>query len=172
LSSYGSTPPRPASHGSFQAAPDVASPALASWRQRVIARMCDQVLIAPFAVVNFFFFGPETITTSVDGAVTTTESDGSVPLELLMALLALAAWGYNRWYQGGQGQSIGKKQMGLTLVSESTGQPIGWAKAFLRDLAQILDFATFFIGFLFPLWDQRRQTLADKISTTVVTSKA
>lgn len=28
------------------------------------------------------------------------------------------------------------------------------------------------IGYLFPLWDHKRQTFADKILTTVVTTKA
>jgi len=79
---------------------------------------------------------------------------------------------YNRWYLGGQGQSFGKRALGLTLVAESTGQPIGMAKAFLRDLAHIVDGLICYIGYLFPLWDQKRQTIADKIMTTVVTSKA
>jgi hypothetical protein len=29
-----------------------------------------------------------------------------------------------------------------------------------------------FVGYLFPLWDPKRQTIADKIMTTVVTTKA
>ena len=43
------------------------------------------------------------------------------------------------------------------------------AKAFLRDLAHLLE-GICFVGDLFPLWDQRRQTFADKIMTTVVTT--
>jgi len=77
-------------------------------------------------------------------------------------------WGvYNRWIGGGAGQSLGKRQMKIKLINEQTGQPIGTANAFLRDLCHILD-GFFFIGYLFPLWDEKKQTFADKIMTTVV----
>jgi uncharacterized RDD family membrane protein YckC len=75
---------------------------------------------------------------------------------------------WNRWILGGQGQTIGKKQMKIKLVSEETGQPIGTLNAFLRDLCHIVDGAICDIGYLFPLWDPKRQTLADKIMKTVV----
>jgi uncharacterized RDD family membrane protein YckC len=89
-----------------------------------------------------------------------------------MSLIILAIVVYNRWYLGGKGQSFGKKQVGLVLVAESTGQPIGTGKAFLRDLAHILDSIICYIGWLFPLWDQKRQTIADKVMSTVVPVKA
>jgi hypothetical protein len=34
-------------------------------------------------------------------------------------------------------------------------------------LAHIIDGAICYIGYLFPLWDAKRQTIADKIMTTV-----
>jgi hypothetical protein len=37
----------------------------------------------------------------------------------------------------------------------------------VRQLAHIVDAIICYIGFLFPLWDNKRQTLADKIMTTV-----
>ena len=77
-------------------------------------------------------------------------------------------WGvYNRWINGGAGQSLGKRQMKIKLINEQTGQPIGTMNAFLRDLCHICD-GFFFIGYLFPLWDEKKQTFADKIMTTVV----
>lgn len=77
-------------------------------------------------------------------------------------------WGvYNRWIQGGAGQSLGKRQMKIKLINEQTGQPIGTTNAFLRDICHILD-GFFCIGYLFPLWDDKRQTFADKLMTTVV----
>src|SRR5205814_3848157 len=84
--------------------------------------------------------------------------------------LAGIGWSvYNRWMQGGNtGQSLGKRVVGIKLVSEQTGQPIGPMNAFLRDLAHIADGAACYIGFLWPLWDEKSQTFADKILTTVV----
>jgi uncharacterized RDD family membrane protein YckC len=39
--------------------------------------------------------------------------------------------------------------------------------AFVRDLAHFLD-GIFYIGYLWPLWDPKRQTFADKVCSTVV----
>jgi uncharacterized RDD family membrane protein YckC len=75
---------------------------------------------------------------------------------------------YNRWVLGGQGQSLGKKYLNMRLLSEDTGQPIGTLNAFLRDLCHFVDGIICYIGYLFPLWDEKRQTLADKIMKTVV----
>ncbi|WP_327004071.1 RDD family protein [Dactylosporangium sp. NBC_01737] len=76
---------------------------------------------------------------------------------------------YNRWILGGQGQSWGKKLLGLRLIKEETGQPIGAGMAFVRDIVHFVDAIICFVGFLFPLWDAKRQTLSDKILGTVVT---
>jgi uncharacterized RDD family membrane protein YckC len=76
---------------------------------------------------------------------------------------------YNRWILGGRtGQSWGKQVFNLRLLRMSDGQPIGAGMAFVRDLAHIIDALPCYIGFLFPLWDNRRQTLADKVMSTVV----
>ena len=87
----------------------------------------------------------------------------------LLSILAITV--YNRWYKGGQGQSYGKKWLGLTLVDASTGRPIGTVRAFVRDLAHLLDSFICYVGWLFPLWDPKRQTIADKVLTTIVIIK-
>ena len=89
-------------------------------------------------------------------------------LVLLGLLTALGLQVWNRAFrQGRTGQSIGKKVMGIRLVDEYSGQPIGAGMAFVRDLAHMLDGAVY-IGYLWPLWDDKRQTFADKILNTVV----
>ena len=84
--------------------------------------------------------------------------------------LATLGWiGYNRWYRAGAtGQSLGKSATNARLINEQTGAPIGAGLAFLRDLAHFVDAIICYVGFLFPLWDSKRQTLADKIVGTVV----
>ena len=42
------------------------------------------------------------------------------------------------------------------------------AMAFVRQLAHIIDSLICYIGWLFPLWDAKRQTIADKIMSTIV----
>ncbi len=86
----------------------------------------------------------------------------------LAGVLALAYgiwnWGYR---QGTTGSSIGKSIMKFKVVSEKTGQPIGFGMSIVRQLAHIIDGAICYIGYLFPLWDAKRQTIADKIMTTI-----
>jgi uncharacterized RDD family membrane protein YckC len=118
------------------------------WIHRVGAYLID---IVPAVVVYFIAF----LTKSV-----------AVIFIALLIVLAYQIW--NRWYLGGQGQSLGKKALSMMLVSEETGQPIGTLNAFLRDICHIVDGIICYIGFLFPLWDDKRQTLADKIMRTVV----
>lgn len=86
-------------------------------------------------------------------------------------LLMLAAVGwtiYNRWLTAGStGRSLGKRVGSLRLVAEQTGEPIGPLDAFVRDILHILDLLSC-VGFLWPLWDDHRQTFADMITDTVV----
>ena len=178
MSDYGSTPPPPPPPpppGGFQqpgyggTAPS--GPLLASWIQRVGASLVDYALILPFTLLRSVFGPKIAITTDASGAISTTQSGGNAALVLVLSVIIFGIWVYNRWYLGGMGQSLGKKALGLTLLGEESGQPIGMAKAFLRDIAHILD-SICFVGYLFPLWDQKRQTFADKILKTVVTAKA
>ncbi|ORA67664.1 hypothetical protein BST25_22575, partial [Mycobacterium heidelbergense] len=74
-------------------------------------------------------------------------------------------WGYR---QGTTGSSLGKSVMKIKVVSEVSGQPLGFGMSVVRQIAHFVDAIICFIGFLFPLWDAKRQTLADKIMTTVV----
>jgi len=81
-------------------------------------------------------------------------------------VFGLTIW--NRFVRAGRtGQSWGKKVMGLRLVGQVTGQPIGGGLAFGRELCHYLD-GILYLGYLWPLWDERRQTFADKLCSTVV----
>jgi len=87
----------------------------------------------------------------------------------LCIIASIAWWIYNRCIQAGRtGQSLGKRTLNLRLISENTGEPIGGGMAFARDICHILDSLACYIGWLFPLWDAKRQTFADKIIGTVV----
>ena len=86
----------------------------------------------------------------------------------LGGILSLVFWIWNRVIQQGRtGQSVGKMAMKIVLVSSRTGNPVGAGTAFIREIAHIVD-GFFYLGYLWPLWDRRRQTLADKLVGTVV----
>jgi uncharacterized RDD family membrane protein YckC len=121
----------------------------ANWINRVGAYLLDAI---PVAII--FGIGRAT---------------GSVGIDLIFIIIGIAVTGYNRWYMAGRtGQSWGKKALHLSLISETTGQPIGAGMAFVRDICHIVDSIICYVGWLFPLWDAKRQTLADKIVKTVV----
>ncbi|GAA4249945.1 RDD family protein [Dactylosporangium darangshiense] len=126
----------------------------ASWIQRVGATIVDFI---PFAVIA-----------GIGGAV---DSDMGAVFWIFY-LIGLVYLIFNRWYLGGQGATIGKKALGLRLISEQSGQPIGMAMAFVRDICHFVDSIICYIGYLFPLWDAKRQTIADKIVKTVVIKAA
>jgi uncharacterized RDD family membrane protein YckC len=88
---------------------------------------------------------------------------------MLGSLLVIAVYFFwNFCYrQGKTGQSIGKSVLKFKVISEKTWQPIGFWLSFLRQIAHYVDQFICYIGYLFPLWDDKRQTLADKIMSTV-----
>jgi len=90
----------------------------------------------------------------------------------LLYLVSLGIWIYNRSIMMGRtGQSWGKQVLNLRLVRMADGQPMGGGMCFVRDLAHILDAIPCYVGFLFPIWDARRQTFSDKVMSTVVLSE-
>ena len=89
----------------------------------------------------------------------------SMSLSILIGF-AYVLWNYG-YRQGTTGSSVGKAILKFKVVSERTGLPIGFGLSIVRQLAHFVDAIIFGIGFLFPLWDSKRQTLADKIMTTV-----
>lgn len=136
----------------------------ASWFTRVGGYIVDALVTLPFVALAFILDRP-----AVDAATGQVTGGGAIYWILLVAGVVVSA--YNRWFLAGKtGQSWGRKAVGTRLVSEATGQPIGAGMAFARDLAHILDGLPCYIGWLFPLWDAKRQTFADKIVKTVVVS--
>jgi uncharacterized RDD family membrane protein YckC len=87
----------------------------------------------------------------------------------LGVMLASLGWiAYNRWHIAGKtGQSLGKRISKITMIGEETNAPIGPRYALIRDLVHILDALTL-VGYLWPLWDDKRQTFADQVMKTVV----
>ncbi|MEV6563969.1 RDD family protein [Streptomyces kronopolitis] len=86
----------------------------------------------------------------------------------LAILVAMAGGIFMLVKEGNTGQTVGKKAMSIRLVREDTGQPLGFGMAFVRRLAHFLDSIACYIGWLWPLWDDKAQTFADKAVGSVV----
>jgi uncharacterized RDD family membrane protein YckC len=86
-----------------------------------------------------------------------------------LALFAALAWAiYNRYLEGTTGQSVGKKMVGTRLIRDRDGQHLGAGLAIVRMFVHIVDGLPCYLGYLWPLWDAKKQTFADKILGSVV----
>ncbi len=99
-------------------------------------------------------------------------NDAGTPFLVLAAVLLLLPLGFYIWNvclrQGRTGQTLGKTVVGVRLIGEASGQPIGAGMAFVRNLCHILDSLACYLGWFWPIWDSKRQTFADKVLSTVV----
>lgn len=127
----------------------------AGWGSRVGAYLIDALIVGvPYGILY-----------GIGGAI------GGVAGALFLFLGLVVAVGLLLWLvhmEGTTGQTIGKKTLNIRLISEETGQHIGFGMAFVRKIAHFLDGVVCYIGYLWPLWDDKSQTFADKICKTVV----
>ena len=164
-------PPPPAAGG-----PALPKEAYTPWLTRVLAWLIDFI---PVAILEGIGYGLLLGTQETACLTDTSEYDlgefcatGASTLGqasfIITWLLSIAylVWNYG-YRQGTTGSSIGKTIMKFKVVSEKTGQPIGFGMSIVRQLAHIIDGAICYIGYLFPLWDAKRQTIADKIMSTI-----
>lgn len=80
----------------------------------------------------------------------------------MLAIWALAYVGFGVM-EGAFGFSPGKGLFLLRVVDARTGRRLGPARGIARVYAQIINWVTFLIGYLNPLWDPQKQTFADKV---------
>jgi uncharacterized RDD family membrane protein YckC len=151
----------------------------ARWWQRVLATLIDLVLQLPFLVVMvigwvmlFHQNGPYQLHNG-HLLITPSRFDDTAVTGLVISNVAgLANSAFAIWNQvvrqGRRGASIGKACLHLMVVSESDGLPIGAVMTFVRSWAHLLDQVTLGIGYLWPLWDHKRQTFADMAMKTAV----
>jgi RDD family len=144
----------------------------ANWLLRVGAAVVDGVLTGLFMIP--FYVGlalGSTTTTNPDGTTTTTLNGGWAALIALGPILSIAFLLWNLWRQGKTGQTYGKSVVGTTLLLERTGRPVGGWLSIGRQILHIVDGIPCYIGYLWPLWDSKRQTFADKMVSTVVVKR-
>jgi len=123
----------------------------ASWGLRVGATLLD-------GVFQFVAFLPAIILLAADVAA----------LGVILYVAAAFIGFYFAYLTGATGQSPAKRLMGIKVVNETTGQPIGGGMGIARSFIHIIDALPLYLGFLWPLWDPKRQTFTDKVLGTVV----
>ena len=124
---------------------------LADWGVRALGYLIDAAVVLVVLVPLYIL-----------GAVV------SVGFTYLGWLVGLAIGIFLAVQVGQVGQSPGMRTVGIKCVHQQTGQTIGAGLAIVRAIAHVVDTLICYVGWLFPLWDRNRQTLADKIMSTVV----
>jgi len=143
----------------------------ASFSSRAGARIIDLLFL--LAVFNLFYFLDRY---GADGGLWPQggwEDDFTVPPSASLAnvLRGVFFFGFPIFYYvyltGAYGQTFGKMAFRIRVLNED-GTPIGYRKAFLRWFSYFLCDLTLYIGYLWALFDKRRQGLHDKVCRTIV----
>lgn len=147
--------------------------AYSSWTVRAVAWFIDVVPVVIawtlWEIVALGTAGRSCV--SFDGGGLSCSATSSRVADMLLGAVAVLTAGYLLWNfgvrQGTGGASIGKSLMKFKVVGERTSQPIGVGRSVLRQLVHVVDAVPCFAGYALPLVDTRRQTLADKVMSTV-----
>ena len=89
----------------------------------------------------------------------------SADLGRLGALVVFLVFGY---LTGTTGQTPGRRAVGISVRREADGQFLGGGAGIGRAFLHFLDALPLLLGFLWPIWDKKNQTFADKIIHSVV----
>lgn len=145
---------------------------LASWGQRALALLLDGLFGALLYLPGILLvtFGAVRAEDTGDDGVAAT----LIVLGSLLMLVALVVQFWNQgWRQGAQGWSWGKQVMKIKLLRIADGRPpgggVGLGRLLVRSLLGGFTGGIYTVlTYLWPLWDERRQTLDDKIFSTIV----
>ena len=130
----------------FPAEQPAATPAnLATWGTRALGYLID---FAPIWILDALTYR-------------------STAIFSILGLISFAYFIYMGYLDGLTGQTPGKAIMGIRVVNLQ-GQVIGSGSGIARKFAHILDGIVCGLGFLLPLVDAKRQTIADKVMNTYV----
>jgi len=150
----------------------------AGWFTRVGAYLIDYILgtlAAAPALLGYAILAANTSTITNPDGTTTTHYSGSTALPIILLVIGgITGIAFYVWNvcikQGRTGATVGKGVLAIRLVNSDL-QPIGPGWSFLRSILHIIDGLPCIclpLGYLWPIWDSRKQTFADKIMSTFV----
>jgi uncharacterized RDD family membrane protein YckC len=160
--------------GGYPGGPVPGMPPFASWGARLGALLVDMLILSPALILygigysGFVGAATDCSTSSVYSSCTPDYPGYAFPLIAIGGLLLFAGGLFFAYQEGTKGQTPGKKALGIAVLREADGQVLGFGMAFVRRLAHALDSFCCAIGYLWPLWDSKKQTFADKIIKSVV----
>jgi uncharacterized RDD family membrane protein YckC len=74
----------------------------------------------------------------------------------------VVSFAYYTYFHGRTGQTPGDAALGIKVLDIETREVIGYQRAFVRCLVSIVSGLVLVLGYLWMLWDARKQTWHDK----------
>ncbi|MER3464580.1 MAG: RDD family protein [Chitinophagaceae bacterium] len=139
-----------------------------SFGQRLVAALLDGILISVGLSIVGLLFGWDSMWSSLrmeDGFVMNYyrsyySTSGIADI--------IVSWLYAALMESSErGATLGKMAMGLRVTDEH-GQRISFGRATGRHFGKMISAIILFIGYLMMLWDDKKQTLHDKLANTLV----
>lgn len=157
--------PDPIQAGSTQSswiAADMSQEQLASFGQRAVGRILDSLN------VFVLYLGYVMLTALILTGINAGEDDA---IAQTLSALGVFSFVMLQIYWEGQGGTPFRRGYGAVIVDMNTGQPIGMPRAFLRIFVANISLVVFGLGFLWMLWDPKKQTWHDKAARTLVVKR-
>jgi uncharacterized RDD family membrane protein YckC len=141
------------------AVPGFATFAYATFWRRLLAVILDGIVVSIPANIFAAALGTGLIVNGGGGVHFRSGGSGlQSVLFIIYEALLIAYW---------NGQTIGKKAMGIRVVSAG-GAPVPVGMAFVRSLMKLVSGVALMLGYLWMLWDPNKQTWHDKVAQTYV----
>lgn len=150
-----------------------AAPQYAGFGSRLGAYFIDGLIGGLFSLpaIIAIFAGPKHIDEcTIDGRDRLCEvpDNSTIAIAVVLGVAAFVAYLVIYTRMVGKGQSWGQKAVGIRVVDADTGQPIGTGRAVGRYFGRLISGAICYLGFLWMLWDSRKQTWHDKMVNSIV----
>jgi uncharacterized RDD family membrane protein YckC len=136
-----------------------------------MAWLGDLLAIVVIASIISFILGPAIGLTAGRESAVLGFISGAL-LILWIALLFLLEFLYFGYFWSKDGQSVGMRWLHIRVVRRS-GEPLSfWRAAFRGTIGYAVSALVFYIGYLWALWDDDRETWHDKLfDTWVITAE-
>lgn len=137
--------------------------AYASWFARVGAWIIDGIPTSMLFGVLLVAFGESSATANGMYFTANGETFSLGGWPTLVFIAGSLAWFVYNWMirQGGTGQTVGKKIVGIGVFKANTAEPLGAGLTLARQLSHIIDALPCGLGYLWPIWDKQKRTFAD-----------
>ena len=160
----------PAPPGAGGGSPGPVAEGLATFGQRVGAAFIDGFILWVVMAVGFLIAGA---TVPEPEPFVNPTPDPSGLGVLIMMITWLIGPAYYVIMEGRpDGQTLGKRAVGIRAVRKGNGAPLGYGLAIGRYVARFVDAFTLGLGLLWAAWDPLHQTFHDKIVGTLVVRSA